>query len=166
MLKFKTHEKEFSIDTNSDGVVVLNDKKRQVDIVAVGDSRFHLLVDNQSFEGEVVDYNYDDRVITVKLKNQEIQFQFQNENDLLLERLGLHNLAAKKAENLKAPMPGLVVSIDVNVGDTIAKGDNLLVLEAMKMENIIKASTEGKVKAIKIEPGQAVEKNQELIVFE
>jgi biotin carboxyl carrier protein len=60
-------------------------------------------------------------------------------------------------------MPGLVVNILVAEGDTIAKGDALLVLEAMKMENIIKSPGEGVVKKININKGQAVEKNQVLI---
>lgn len=73
---------------------------------------------------------------------------------------------AKKRNTLKAPMPGLVVRIEIEPGAEVNKGDGLVVIEAMKMENELKASREGKIKAIKIELGQAVEKNQVLIEFE
>jgi len=69
----------------------------------------------------------------------------------------------EKMDHVKAPMPGLVLDILVEVGQTINKGDNLLVLEAMKMENIIKASGTGIVKNIKVNKKDAVEKNQLLI---
>jgi biotin carboxyl carrier protein len=71
-----------------------------------------------------------------------------------------------KANVVKAPMPGLVLRVQVKVGDAVKKGDALLVLEAMKMENVIKAEGEGIVKAIKVNEKQAVEKNTLLIEME
>jgi biotin carboxyl carrier protein len=62
-------------------------------------------------------------------------------------------------------MPGLVLSILVKEGDEVKKGDNLLVLEAMKMENIIKSPADVTIKFIKIKPSDKVEKNQVLIQF-
>jgi biotin carboxyl carrier protein len=62
-------------------------------------------------------------------------------------------------------MPGLIQSIAVAEGDSIAKGDNLLVLVAMKMENVIKSSGSGIIKTLKVMPGQIVEKNQVLLEF-
>jgi biotin carboxyl carrier protein len=63
-------------------------------------------------------------------------------------------------------MPGLVVKLLVQVGDMVNKGDGLLVLEAMKMENLIKASGNGTVKAIKVSAGTKVEKGELLIQFD
>ncbi|MCP4581810.1 MAG: biotin/lipoyl-binding protein [candidate division Zixibacteria bacterium] len=73
---------------------------------------------------------------------------------------------ASKTKVLKAPMPGLIVNIEVEVGQEVAKGDGLIIIEAMKMENELKASQAGKIKHIKIINGQAVEKNQVMIEFE
>jgi len=64
---------------------------------------------------------------------------------------------------LKAPMPGLVMRIDVSVGDVVVAGAALVVLEAMKMENELKAATSGTVRAILVATGQAVEKGQVLL---
>jgi len=86
--------------------------------------------------------------------------------DLLLSKMGLADLAAKKVNEVKAPMPGLVLKLIANQGDTVAKGDSLLVLEAMKMENVIKSPGEGIIKSIRVNAGDKVEKNAVLIEFE
>ena len=72
----------------------------------------------------------------------------------------------QKVTDVKAPMPGLVLGVSVEIGQEVQKGDGLLILEAMKMENVIKSVGEGIVKAIHIEQGKAVEKGQLLIEME
>ena len=74
-------------------------------------------------------------------------------------------LASKKVNEVKAPMPGMVLNILVQEGAEVKKGDALLVLEAMKMENIIKSPCDGTVKRVAATKGTAVEKNQLLIQF-
>lgn len=66
---------------------------------------------------------------------------------------------------LKAPMPGLVVRIPVEVGQSVGAGQGVVVLEAMKMENELKASAPAVVRAVLVAPGQAVEKGQVLVEF-
>jgi biotin carboxyl carrier protein len=83
----------------------------------------------------------------------------------LLDKMGLGNAKGKKINEIKAPMPGLIVDIKVEVGAEVKKGDALMILEAMKMENILKSPGDGVVKTIKVEKKQSVEKNQVLIVF-
>ncbi len=77
----------------------------------------------------------------------------------------MNNAASGKLGDLKSPMPGLVIKILVKEGDEIKKGDSLIVLEAMKMENMLKAQGDGIVKAIKVQPGNAVVKGEILISF-
>jgi biotin carboxyl carrier protein len=77
----------------------------------------------------------------------------------------MHSRTAAKVNTVKAPMPGLIIDLRVKAGDTVKEGDPLLVLEAMKMENIIKAHGDGTVKQVKIKKGDSVEKNQVLIDF-
>jgi biotin carboxyl carrier protein len=85
--------------------------------------------------------------------------------DLLLEKMGMNSNAGSKVNNIKAPMPGLIIDLKVKSGDTVKAGDALVILEAMKMENIIKASGEAVVKTVKVKKGDSVEKNQVLIEF-
>jgi biotin carboxyl carrier protein len=83
--------------------------------------------------------------------------------DDLLKELGMDAAASLKVGDLKAPMPGLVVDIPVKEGDTVSKGDTLVILEAMKMENALKAVADATVKKIAVTKGQAVDKNTLLI---
>jgi biotin carboxyl carrier protein len=103
---------------------------------------------------------------SIKVNNNIYDLNLQTELDILLDKMGMSSVSDEKMDNVKAPMPGLVLDILVEAGQTINKGDNLLVLEAMKMENIIKASGTGVVKNIKVNKKDAVEKNQLLIEME
>lgn len=67
---------------------------------------------------------------------------------------------------LKAPMPGLVVRVQVQAGQPVAAGAGVVVLEAMKMENELRAATAGVVRIVRVGPGEAVEKGQVLVEFD
>ena len=91
-----------------------------------------------------------EKTCVLKVNNNEIIVSVEDRFDLLLDKLGMDSGTTQKMNDLLAPMPGLVLEIYVEVGDPIKKGDGLIVLEAMKMENIIKSSTDGVVKAIEV----------------
>ena len=78
----------------------------------------------------------------------------------------MSSTASAKLNNLKAPMPGLIYEMKVKIGDEVKKGDVLLILVAMKMENAIKAAGDGIVKSIKTNTGDSVEKGQLIMEFE
>jgi biotin carboxyl carrier protein len=86
--------------------------------------------------------------------------------DALLNSLGFSSANSSKIKQVKSPMPGLVLSISAEVGKEIKKDEPLLILEAMKMENVIKSPTDGVVKSIAVNAGQAVEKGSVMITFE
>ncbi len=94
-----------------------------------------------------------------------IQSNLKDKFDLLLEKMGLNSAVAGKIITVKAPMPGLIIDLRVKAGDTVSTGDPLIILEAMKMENIIKATGDGTVASVKVKQGDSVEKNQVLIEF-
>ncbi len=135
------------------------------DIEAVGPNRFHVIWNNKSYNIEVVDQNAAEKTAHLLINGQHYYTTAKDHLDLLLEGMGMQNGSAQKINNVKAPMPGLIQSITVSEGDHINKGDNLLVLVAMKMENVIKSSGSGVVKTLKVSPGQIVEKNQVLLEF-
>jgi biotin carboxyl carrier protein len=93
------------------------------------------------------------------------EFRVQVE-DARLHRLkeevsGLHGSTGPT--EVTAPMPGLVVAVEVAVGDEVSRGQGVVVIESMKMENEIRSSAEGRVERVLVEPGQAVEKGQSLL---
>jgi pyruvate carboxylase subunit B len=92
--------------------------------------------------------------------------EVKDERGLLLERFGLAEAVEDRAREVRAPMPGLVVSVLVAPGRQVRAGEGLVVLEAMKMENELRAAADGTVKAVHVAPGDAVGKNALLVEFE
>lgn len=136
------------------------------DVKKVKNNLFHVIKDNKSYNLELLKLNPEEKTVFVKINGLKYKFQLKDKFDDLLHSLGMDNLLVTKVSDLKAPMPGLVLSIDVEIGKEVKKGDALLILEAMKMENVIKSPTDGVIKSIAVKTGQAVEKNQLLLNFE
>jgi len=135
------------------------------DITEIRERHYHVIYKSQSFNLELVSLDTETKTLKLKLNNKPCEIIIKDKFDLLLEKLGMNNLHSQAAKEIKAPMPGLIFDIKVKEGDEVKKGDAVLILEAMKMENILKSPGDGTVKAIKIKKGQSVEKNQVLIQF-
>jgi biotin carboxyl carrier protein len=135
-------------------------------ISALPDGRLLVHVSNQVFTARLLEINHAEKAIILSLNGKTMHITLKEPLDDLLHSMGLDKLATAKVTHVKAPMPGLVLNVLVEPGHEVKKGDKLLVLEAMKMENIIKAAGDGKVSRIAVEKGQAVDKNQTLIEFE
>lgn len=88
---------------------------------------------------------------------------YLDEQAAMLEKLGFRRTSTVSKGDLKAPMPGRIISVHVNVGDVVSSGQRLIVLEAMKMENELRSILDGSVTAIHVQPSQSVEKNTVLI---
>jgi biotin carboxyl carrier protein len=131
----------------------------------VSENQYLINHQNKNYKLEVVSVNFETKTFKLKLNNKTQEVKVKDKFDFLLEKLGMSNLSNLEIKEIKAPMPGLIHEIKVNVGDEVKKGDPILILEAMKMENILKSPGDGIVKSIKIEKGQSVEKNQILIQF-
>lgn len=130
----------------------------------VSEGYFSLLIDGRSLP-VVVEETPGGR-LRVTIAGREVDVTVQDEKALLLERFGLNESSGPAERALHAPMPGLVLSVMVEPGQTVQPGDGLLVLEAMKMENELRAHTDGVVKALHVTPGDAVGKNALLLEFE
>ena len=135
------------------------------DFIRVGERQFHFLMGNRSYNVTVIQLNRDEKTISLRINAGRYDVQLKDKYDELLHRLGMDALAGKKVNEVKAPMPGMVLNILVKEGDQVKKGDPLLVLEAMKMENILKSPGDGVIRKVAAVKGTAVEKNQLLIQF-
>ena len=165
MLKALINSQTFDIQSSKNEISV-NSQPFSWDMVEIKDGKFHIIHNHKSFNAEVLEADYQTKSFLIKINNTKYSVSVKDRFDILLEQLGMSNPNATKVNDLKAPMPGLIVDIKVQVGDTVKKGDTILILEAMKMENVLKAAGEGTVKAIKIALKQNVEKNQIMIEFE
>ncbi len=160
--------KNHKTDLRLNGQIIeglLNGKSIQGNLIKINDYQFHLLYENKSYNIELIKVHEEDKTMVLKINAHKYTLSLKDKYDELLKNLGLDNIAAKKVNDVKAPMPGMVLNILVTEGDTVKKGDALLVLEAMKMENILKSPSDGVIKKIAVSKGVAVEKNQLLIQF-
>ncbi|MBL7828054.1 MAG: acetyl-CoA carboxylase biotin carboxyl carrier protein subunit [Saprospiraceae bacterium] len=138
-------------------------KEGAFDLVEQADGSFHILHQGKSYHATLIETDYAKHEYVFLMNGSRFTVHISDHYDRLVKQLGLHTGSNQKANHIKAPMPGLVLNILVEAGMDVHKGDALLILEAMKMENVIKAAGDGKVKAVKVEKGAAVDKGQLLI---
>lgn len=155
---------KFSFKTSmQQNEIFVDEEHIQLDLRVVGEDSFHLIIDNKTYSAEILDVNYVEKQLKIKVNGSVYDVVVKDKYDELLKNLGLDKLMQQRIAEIKAPMPGLVLKILVEENTEVKKGDNLLILEAMKMENIIKAPSDLTVNKVLIKAGQTVEKNQVLI---
>ncbi len=134
----------------------------KLDVIST-DHKLHLIDGNASVKAELLDIDLDSKVVTLSIDGKQHTVVIEDKLDILIDELGFTAEANVVIKDIKAPMPGLVLEIMVKEGDQVEKDSQLLILEAMKMENVLKCPGDGIVKEISIAKGDAVEKGQLLI---
>ncbi len=165
MAKVLIGEKEIDVFRADGGRLILNGELFEFDQASLGDGHYHVLRDNKTFLVEVLSVNASEKRVVLSINGKKVDLHVKEKMDLLLEKLGMSAEASRKINELKAPMPGLILEIKVEEGMEVKAGDPLLILEAMKMENVLKSAGDGIVKKIAVTKGNSVEKNQVLITF-
>lgn len=166
MLQLRTEKgNSFEVE-DSEGRILLNGQAKDFNIATLPNGMISLLYEGKSYTAMLLGVDEADKKIRLSLDGKEFSFTIQEPIDLLLEQMGMGGLAVKKAESVKAPMPGKVLKVMAQAGQEVQKGDGLLILEAMKMENVLKATQAATVKQVLIQEGAAVEKGAVLIEME
>lgn len=154
----------FSIE-NGSFTAELGGKSLSGDLLKINAQQYHLLLNSNSYTIDVLKFNREEKSFSLRINSKRVQVKLKDKFDELLHNLGLDEINQKKVNDIKAPMPGMVLNVLVKDGDVVKKGDAILVLEAMKMENILKSPSDGTIKKIAVSKGTAVEKNQLLVQF-
>jgi biotin carboxyl carrier protein len=136
------------------------------DAIPVTDSQFHVLKNNKPYKAEIISADFISKKYTVKVNNNTYEVAISDALDELIKSMGIERGRTKVVNAIKAPMPGLILEINVSVGQEVKENDPLLILEAMKMENSFLSPRDGVIKSIAVEKGNAVDKGQLLIEFE
>ncbi len=165
MIKITVNDSYHTEAEKSPDGLLLNQLPFEADMIQIRENQIHIIHQNKSYEVEVVKADPAGKTFTFKINGKILRVAMRNEFDQLLEKMGMGNGSAGQVKDLKAPMPGLILTIAVNEGQAVKKGDPLLILEAMKMENVIKSPADGIVRGIRVKKGDNVEKNQVLILF-
>ncbi len=145
---------------------VTKDHMEKLDAVETSSNNYHILQDHTPIKAAIVDTDFNKKLYTVKVNNSIYKVDIYDALDQQIEALGFEIGATKQINDIKAPMPGLILEINVKVGQEVKEDDALLILEAMKMENVINSPREGVIKSIHIKQGETVDKNSLLIEFE
>lgn len=138
----------------------------QLDLLPEPGGHFHVLHNGRSWHAELEHADFQNRQLVFRINGNKYTVHIADQFERLVRQLGLSIGSHLKQNEVKAPMPGLVLNILVEPGQMVQKGDPLLILEAMKMENVLKAAGEGQVKAIHVQKGAAVDKGQLLLEME
>lgn len=136
---------------------------KNLDILKLSKSEFHILQDNKSYKTELLESNFNKKEYTISVNSVKYKINISNQLDILIEEMGFSLGSSKKENNIKAPMPGLILNINVKEGQKVKEGDTLVILEAMKMENAIEAPNDGIIKSICKKNGETVEKGELMI---
>lgn len=154
-------KQEFTVEGNS-----LNGNAVDWDLLELRNDTFHIIKDNKSYNATLISFNAEEKTMVLNVNGNDYEVSIKDKNDLLLQQLGISAKTSSAVQLVKAPMPGLIINVSVSAGDEVKKGDTLLILEAMKMENVIKSPRDGKIKKVNVELRKAVEKNQVMLEFE
>ena len=153
----------FQVTVNDQVFEVKPSDATVLDLLSTGENTCHILKNNKAYKVEIESVDFKNKTYVFKINGNKYTSTIHDKYDRLIDQLGMKVGVSQKVGDIKAPMPGLVLEVSVEVGMQVMKGDKVLILEAMKMENALKAAGDGIVKAVHITKGTAVEKGQLLI---
>jgi len=155
----------FAINTDA-GMITCNDQPVAWSGLELPSGNYSILLDGKSYVAQVVKVDKEAKMITIMIDQQEYAVAIEEPIDQLLTAMGIKDAMTRKVNDIRAPMPGLILKILVTPGQVIKKGDPVLILEAMKMENVFKATVDAVVKEVKVAERTAVEKGEVLVILE
>ena len=138
----------------------------EYDVQEIAENTYHLIREGKNYTVEVISFDQDDKSMKLRVNGVTKHVQIKESVDLLVEKNKVLRGGDTKANKIKSPMPGLVLEVNIKLEQEVKKDDTILILEAMKMENILKSPKDGIIKRILCEQGQSVDKNQLLVELE
>lgn len=151
---------------NTSNFEIKHEDLTNLDTSKISKNKFHILRQNKSYQAEIIKSDFNTKSYQIKVNNNTYQVSIFNDLDKLIDDMGFTIGSTKQVNSIKAPMPGLILEVNIKVGQEVKEEDPLLILEAMKMENIILSPRNGIIKSISVDKGDAVDKNRLLIEFE
>lgn len=151
-------EREFLVEILDENKVIVDGKMFNIDFQPVSNQPvYSLIIDGSSHEAYVYEVDHAWQVI---MGGQQYTIQVEDERERRIRNSTSGTLSSGLEYQLKAPMPGLVVLVAVEDGQAVKKGDLLLILESMKMQNELRAQRSGTISRLWVKSGDRVEQNQ------
>ncbi|SRX72965.1 acetyl-CoA carboxylase biotin carboxyl carrier protein subunit [Aequorivita antarctica] len=159
-------EEKFKAIVNDNFEFSLNSKDLEMLDVISDNKKANIIFNIKSVEVETLESDFQKKTYTLSINGNRYQVKIENQLDVLISKMGLSLGNASVEDEIHAPMPGLILEVNVSEGNEVKKGDFLCVLEAMKMENTLTAPRDGVVKSVNIVKGETVDKGKMLIEFQ
>ncbi len=165
MIKIQVNDEEpVLVEKITPEGISLDGSDQAIDIKKVGENEFHLIYKGRSFS--VLVNESGEKEYELSFPDKKLKARVIEELDEVLEKMGMGGASSDIVKEVKAPMPGVILEVKVNGSADIKKGDPLVVLEAMKMENVIKSPVDATIKDVLVQKGDKVEKNAILVAFD
>lgn len=142
------------------------DAVQGLDASPSAENSFHILHNNRSFRAELLRTDFYGRTYAIRIGGETFEVAIQSDLNALIQKMGYALGSSRTMNSIKAPMPGIIIDIQVEPGQQVHEGEALVVLEAMKMENAIVSPSDATIKEILVKKGDTVEKNKLLIELE
>lgn len=136
------------------------------DFIKKSPGEFNLIRGSRSVNARLLEADITGKKLKLEVDGESFELDVKDELDQRLDSMGFSTASTKHVKEIKAPMPGLVLSISVSEGQAVKEGDRILILEAMKMENSIMIQNDAVIKRIAVTAGQPVDKGQVLVELE
>jgi len=162
IVKIGEDQLTFNYDENTGKISNQSENEVHYDWVEIGNGCYSLILNGKSYLLQIQPSNGEYQLY---INGQLLAASVQDEQNLILDQFVSQHKTEPKEQVIKAPIPGLVTKVFVELGAEIKKDEALLTLEAMKMENLIKAPCACQVEKIFVQPGQTVQQNQDLILL-
>lgn len=156
----------FKVSVNEFIFFFTKEQVEAIDLVKQSHTSFNLLQDHRSVNATLLETDPTAKKQTIELEGENFSVEIKDELDQMLDQMGFGAVTGKHIKEIKAPMPGLVLEIAVSEGQQVMEGEKILVLVAMKMENSIMIQADARIKRIRVNAGQAVDKGQVLVELE
>lgn len=147
-------------------LVIAREQENDIHILERSSNQLTFLFKNKRYTAEIQELSGDGREMKLILNSTPFVLKIQDDLDQLVDSMGMNTSVVEAEGDLISPMPGLVLDVKVEEGSQVNVGDPIIILEAMKMENLLQAPISGVVKSVKVSNGESVDKNQLLVIIE
>ena len=162
-LQIKFNGTPYQVQQTPNGITI-DEELISYEFQKINPEKYLIFLQNKPYDVKILHRN--EHHLQLKVNQKIIDLEIKDELDQLLEKLGMDNIANPVIKEIISPMPGTILDIMVTEGQSVDEGDPIMILEAMKMENIIKSPQSAVIKEIQATPGQNVIKGDKLIIFE
>lgn len=151
---------------NNQEFTIEEDTINDLDILKQSASDYHLLHKQKSFRATLIESDFNDKTYSIRINSNTYEVKIQTPLDDLIKKIGYTTGSAKTINSISAPMPGIIIGVNIKKHQKVKEGDTLLILEAMKMENAILCPKDAVIKEVLVSIGETVDKNKLLITFD